>query len=254
MNSLGRLVFLILTILSMWTCGYAQRPAIAGKVIDKVTRRPVIDASVSLGPIRVNTDYKGDFVLWTIPHQEDTLRISSLTHDPLSFEIRPSDKLTSLTLELQPKSVVLDDVKIVVSPGYKADSLFTREQFAKIFNYDAPRVIEAFSLTTINVAMLFEALSKEKKLKVNLQQRLREDESYKMAQQRYSKRLVEQLTKLEGEALDSFYFDHQPSVDFILEANDYDIIQYIKKRYDEYKNTGKNWPLMFRLDLQTKNN
>src|SRR5690606_7552631 len=153
MNSLGRLVFLILTILSMWTCGYAQRPAIAGKVIDKVTRRPVIDASVSLGPIRVNTDYKGDFVLWTIPHQEDTLRISSLTHDPLSFEIRPSDKLTSLTLQLQPKSVVLDDVKIVLSPGYKADSLFTSAQLVKIFTIDSHRAIEPVSFTILNAAL-----------------------------------------------------------------------------------------------------
>lgn len=85
--------------------------------------------------------------------------------------------------------------------------------------------------------MLYEALSKEKKLKVRLQNRLREDEEYKMSQQRYSKRLVAQLTRLEGGELDRFYFDNEPPVDFTLEANDYDLIQHIKRRYEEYKNT-----------------
>jgi len=236
MNGPGKFLFLLVAMLSMVNCVYAQRPGIAGKVIDKATSRPVIDASVSLGPIRTKTDFKGDFVFWTTLHRQDTLSVSSLTHDSLEFIIHPSKTLTSLRIELQPKSVVLEDVKIVVSPGYEADSLLTRKQFERIFGYDAPRVIEAFSLTSINVAMLYEALSKEKRLKVNLQKRLLEDEKYKMAQHRYSKQMVEQLTKLEGEALDDFYFDHQPSVDFILEANDYDLIQYIKKRYEEYKN------------------
>jgi hypothetical protein len=230
-------MFALLVLLAGASSLYAQRPGVTGKVIDRSTRRPVIDASVSLGSIRVSTDHKGEFEIWTSLHQQDTLSVASLTHDSVVTIVRPGDNVRSLTIELPPRSVVLEDVRIVVSPGYKADSLITREQFAKIFNYDAPRVIEAFSLTSINVAMLYEALSKEKKLKVRLQNRLREDEEYKMSQQRYSKRLVAQLTRLEGEELDRFYFDNEPPVDFTLEANDYDLIQYIKRRYEEYKNT-----------------
>ncbi len=235
MNLVGKTFSVLFFLLFGVSALYAQRPAIAGKVVDITTRRPVIDASVSLGPVRVSTDYKGEFTIWTSLHSRDTVRVSSLTHDSVELIVVPGQDLRSLVFELPPKSVVLEDVRIVVSPGYEADSLITREQFEKIFNYDAPRVIEAFSITSINVAMLYEALSREKKLKVRLQKRLREDEKYKMAQQRYSKRLVEQLTKLEGEELDRFYFDIEPSVDFILEANDYDLIQYIKKKYDAYR-------------------
>ena len=190
---------------------------------------------VSLGSVTVNSDHTGKFKIWLpVLHSNDTLKVNAYNYLAVEMALIPSQPdLNNLKIFLIPQSVMLDDVKIFASPGYKTDSIQTREQFNKIFNYDAPRVIEAFNLTSINISILYEALSKEKKQKNNLQKRLVENEQYKYSTQKFSKELIKNITHLDGKELDDFYYQYMPTFDFLVEATDYEIIQYIKEKYNQ---------------------
>lgn len=236
------LVYLLINIYSPMTRP-RQSPLIEGYVIDKNTNKPVRDAVVSLGSVTVNSDHTGKFKIWLpVLASKDTLKVNAYSYLSLEMVLIPSQPdLNNLKIFLIPQSIMLDDVKIFASPSYKADSIQTREQFNKIFNYDAPKVIEAFNLTSINVSVLYEALSKEKKLKNNLQKQLVENEQYKYSTQKISKELIKSITKLDGKELDDFYYQYMPTFNFLYEATDYEIIRYIKEKYkQDLENKGNN--------------
>ena len=52
---------------------------------------------------------------------------------------------------------------------------------------------------------------------------------------RFSRELVRITTGLEGEALDNFLVRYRPSYDFVLRANHYQLISYIKSKYEFFK-------------------
>lgn len=52
---------------------------------------------------------------------------------------------------------------------------------------------------------------------------------------RFSKELVRVTTGLEGEALDNFMIRYRPSYDFVLHANHYQLVSYIKSKYEFFK-------------------
>lgn len=52
---------------------------------------------------------------------------------------------------------------------------------------------------------------------------------------RFSKELIRISTGLEGEALDNFWIRYRPSYEFVMHANHYQIVSYIKSKYEMFK-------------------
>ena len=55
-----------------------------------------------------------------------------------------------------------------------------------------------------------------------------------MISYRYTGSFVAGITNLEGEKLKDFMLQYRPSYQFVLEANDYSFISFIKSSYNRY--------------------
>lgn len=86
----------------------------------------------------------------------------------------------------------------------------------------------------LSINALYNLLSKEGKNARMLQKIIERDYRDAMIEYRFTKNLVNSVTGLSGSKLTDFKQQYKPGYYFILEANDYELIQYIKKSYQSY--------------------
>jgi hypothetical protein len=86
----------------------------------------------------------------------------------------------------------------------------------------------------LSITALYNLLSKEGKNARMLQKIIERDYRDAMIEYRFTKSLVNSVTGLSGVKLTDFKQQYKPGYYFILEANDYELIQYIKKSYQSY--------------------
>jgi hypothetical protein len=67
-----------------------------------------------------------------------------------------------------------------------------------------------------------------------LQKIIERDYRDAMIEYRYTRNLVTSVTGLYGAKLTDFKQQYKPGYYFILEANDYELIQFIRKSYESY--------------------
>lgn len=60
---------------------------------------------------------------------------------------------------------------------------------------------------------------------------------------RFSKELIRNVTGLEGEPLDNFMVRYRPTYTFVMQANHYDMVNYIKSKYEYFKHVPYLKPL-----------
>jgi hypothetical protein len=125
--------------------------------------------------------------------------------------------------------------------NYRQDSLQNREDYAKIFNYQKPKLKPmtpqygagmGFDLTEIINMFRF----RRNKSMASFQKRLLEQEQDNFIGHRYSKALVRRLTLLTGTELDSFMRIYRPSYTFTRFASDYDFQSWIKSAHVRFIN------------------
>jgi hypothetical protein len=149
-------------------------------------------------------------------------------YNPLGFDI-------SLHVNVQE----LQEVK-VRQRNYRLDSLLNRQEYAKIFNYQTPRLktvtpqygaAMGFDLQEIINAFRF----RRNRSMLAFQNRLLQEEREKFINHRYNKALVSRLTGLEGEERDQFMQYCRPGYEFTLASSDYDFQLWIKECFEKYK-------------------
>jgi hypothetical protein len=144
-------------------------------------------------------------------------------HDPLNFDI-------SLRLNI----AVLKGV--TVRPrSYRMDSIQNRIDYAKIFNYEKPKIQPVINGVGVGfdldeIIRMFQF--RKNKNTLAFQRRLLQQEEDKFIDHRFNKQLVKRLTNLSGEKLDSFMTIYRPSFLFCQVASDYDLGEYIKNCYE----------------------
>lgn len=93
----------------------------------------------------------------------------------------------------------------------------------------------------LGIDALWSILSKEGKNARYLQKIIERDYRDQMIDYRYSTRLVSSVTGLSGDKLRDFMEQYRPSYFMVLEANDYDLIEFIKISFKQYqKQPGAN--------------
>ena len=149
--------------------------------------------------------------------------------DPLHFDI-----------SLRINATVLRGV--TVKPrDYRLDSLQNRLDYAKVFNYQRPKLTPVigdaaagggvgFDLDAI--IQMFEFRKNRNMIK--FQERLIQQEHDKFIDHRFSKQLVRRLTSLPNEKLDTFMLIYRPSYQFTLLSTDYEFQSYIKRCYEHF--------------------
>ncbi len=116
-----------------------------------------------------------------------------------------------------------------------------REDYAKIFNYQKPKLKTVTPQYGAGVGFDLDEIVNMFRFKRNrslagFQKRLLEQEQEKFIDYRNSKALVRRLTLLTGNGLDSFIRLYRPSYTFTRFASDYDFQSWIKKAFVRFQN------------------
>jgi hypothetical protein len=169
--------------------------------------------------------------------ETDSIWFSYLGKPTIKFPVLKIATPHAFDISIQVSVQVLREVK-VQPRNYKLDSIRNRQDYAKIFNYQKPKLRP--TITGFGVGFdLQEVINmfrfRRNRSMASFQQRLLEEERKKAVDHRFNKALVRRLTLLDGNALDSFILAYRPSYTFTMSSSDYDFQQYIKVAFYRYK-------------------
>lgn len=86
----------------------------------------------------------------------------------------------------------------------------------------------------LSITALYNLLSKEGRNARQLQKIIERDYRDAMIEYRFTRNMVNRVTGLNGDKLTDFKQQYKPGYYFILQANDYELIEYIKQSYQRY--------------------
>jgi hypothetical protein len=242
-----------LVLLLLFITDLSSAQDLKGTIKDKRSGDILIGVSIKVASHSTYSDGYGKFTLSGIK-LGDTITFSSIGYSEEKYIVGNSN-LDNLVIYMEQTSILLDEVKINPLRNYKADSLKFREEFAKTFNYSKPKFKDIFitknyssnvpghpnqasnstaSLISVDVLSVISMLGKKRNPQSKLQQKLIKEEEDRYLDNTFSKRMVQNLTGLKGDSLQTFMQLYRPGIDTAKYMSDYDIILYIKKSYQEY--------------------
>lgn len=95
----------------------------------------------------------------------------------------------------------------------------------------------------LSITALYNLLSKEGRNARQLQKIIERDYRDAMIEYRFTRSLVNRVTGLNSERLTDFKQQYKPGYYFILQANDYELIEYIKQSYQRYLQNPSSYKL-----------
>ncbi|MDP4265300.1 MAG: hypothetical protein Q8941_22430 [Bacteroidota bacterium] len=168
---------------------------------------------------------------------KDSIWFSFLNKPTKKFPVAKINNPFSFDISLQINVPVLKEVRIRPR-NYRQDSLQNRQDYAKVFNYQKPKLSPTMSGMGVGFD-LDEIINmfrfKRNRSMLAFQRRLEAEEQEKFVDHRFSKALVRRLTQLTDTALDSFMVIYRPSYEFTLLTGDYDFQKYIKDAFERFK-------------------
>lgn len=217
----------------------AQEGKIEGIVYDRDTKQRV--ARVYIYNLRkhrgVYNNIKGEFFDTALPG--DTLVAATEGYRVDTITVKNPD---AVLFFIKRTSIYLREVQIL---GKRSDARSVYEQNKKDFNqiYRKGNADDLLTLGNssgtagagLSIDALWSLLSKEGKHARYLQEILERDYQDMMINYRFNAGLVKRSTGIPDSQLQDFMQQYKPSYYFILQANDYALISYIKYSYEKYK-------------------
>ncbi len=228
--------FIITVLLATGYEATAQTYTLRGMVYDSSRNYPLEAVSVlSTSGKGTVTNAEGYYEIEVT--EKDSVWFSYLNKPTIKFPVLKIYNPLSFDISLQVNVPTLKEVRIRPK-NYKQDSIQNRVDYAKIFNYQKPKLKPTingmgvgFDLDEIINMFRF----KRNRSLASFQRRLLLDEEDKFIDHRFNKALVRRLTLLESPELDSFMRLYRPSHTFTKMAGDYDFQYYIKTAFFRYK-------------------
>ncbi|MBK6826769.1 MAG: carboxypeptidase-like regulatory domain-containing protein [Chitinophagaceae bacterium] len=217
----------------------AQLYKVRGTVYDSSQHYPLEAVSVISTSGR-GTVTNSDGVYEIDVSATDSIFFSYLGKPTMKFPIATIQNILQFNISLHVSIPTLKEVKIRPR-NYRQDSIQNREDYAKVFNYQKPKLKTVAPQYGAGVGFDLDEIVNMFRFKrnrsiANFQKRLLQQEEDKFIDYRFSKSLVRRLTLLTGNELDSFMRLYRPSYTFTKFANDYDFQAYIKQAYLRYEN------------------
>jgi plasmid maintenance system killer protein len=217
---------------------FAQQYKIMGTVYDSSRNYPMESVSVlSTSGRGTMTNAEGHYEIEV--EETDSIWFSYLNKPTRKFPVQKIINPFEFDISIQVNVPLLKEVKIRPR-NYKLDSLQNRMDYAKIFNYQKPKlkvvtpqfgVGAGFDLDEIINMFRF----RRSRSMAAFQKRLLLEEHDKFVDHRFNKALVRRLTMLDGNELDSFMRVFRPSYMFTQLSGDYEFQQYIKTALYRFK-------------------
>jgi len=216
----------------------AQLYKVKGNVYDSSRAFPMQSVTVysSSGTV-TQTNAEGYYEIWVT--EKDSVWFSYLGKPTVKFPVAKISNPLEFDISLLVNVPVLTEVKIRPR-NYRFDSLQNRKDYAKIFNYEKPRLKTVTPQFGVGAGFDLQEMINMFRFRRNrsiasFKERLLDEERTKFVSHRFSKALVRRLTRLDGAELDSFMLIYRPSYVFTLAASDYDFQLYIKNAFERYK-------------------
>ncbi|WP_237739849.1 hypothetical protein [Pedobacter arcticus] len=179
--------------------------------VNNLTQREV-DHSGQRGDFTVKADL-GDLIVFTCPgYESDTLILENM---------RPKLVL------MRPSLIVLDEVIVSAKDIRKPEDV--RTAYSSAYSYASTNV---FSLD--GKVSLVNAFSKQSKEKRAFQKFMDSELNEKLIDQKFSKPLVTQLTKIRGQLLEDFMSYYRPTYSQVQAMDDVELRTYIVNSYNSY--------------------
>ncbi|MCY7309382.1 MAG: carboxypeptidase-like regulatory domain-containing protein [Chitinophagaceae bacterium] len=235
--------FIITALLVAGFSATAQTYTIRGAVYDSSRNYPLEAVSV-LSSSGKGTVTNADGVYKIEVTEKDSIWFSYLNKPTKKFAVLKIANPLGFDISLQVNVPTLKEVKIRPR-NYKQDSVQNRVDYAKIFNYQKPKIKPTmngmgvgFDLDEIINMFRF----KRNRSLASFQRRLLLEEEDKFIAHRFNKALVRRLTLLESPELDSFMLLYRPSHTFTKMAGDYEFLYYIKTAFFRFKKGFRPMP------------
>lgn len=171
--------------------------------------------------------------------ERDSIWFSYLNKATVKFPVMKISNPMQFDISLQVNVPVMKEVKILPK-NYRLDSLRNRQDYAKIFNYEKPKLKTvtpqygtAVGFDLDEIINMFRV--RRNRSMASFQRRLLLEEQDKYVDFRFNKALVRRLTLLDGTELDSFMRVFRPSYTFTKLAGDYEFRLYIKQALYRFK-------------------
>ena len=230
------IALLIVAFIAGLTATHAQLYKVRGFVYDSSRNYPLEAVSV-LSTSGHGTITNADGFYEIEVTEADSIWFSYLNKPTVKFPVLKMVTPLSFDISLQVNVPTLKEVK-VRPKYYKQDSIQNRLDYAKIFNYQKPKLKPTISGTGVGFD-LDEIINmfrfQRNRSMASFQRRLLLDEQDKFIDHRFNKALVRRLTLLEGEELDSFMRLYRPSYTFTKVAGEYDFQYYIKTAFFRFR-------------------
>ncbi len=226
-------------LLILSTAGHAQTYKIKGTVYDSSHLNPLEAVSVlctcGTGTI---TNSDGNYEISV--GEKDSIWFSYLNKPTVKFPVLKIYNTLAFDISLKVSVTVLKEVK-VRPRNYRQDSLQNRADYAKVFNYQKPKIRgltpeygQGAGFDLDNIIQMFHF--RQNRSMLAFQRRLLEEEHDKFIDHRFNKALVRRLTQADSTNLEKFMLLYRPSYEFSLWASDYDFQEYIKTAYSNFLN------------------
>jgi hypothetical protein len=230
--------FVAFFLLAVTFTASAQTYKIRGMVYDSSRNYPLEAVSV-LSSSGHGTITNSDGFYEIEVTETDSIWFSYLNKATVKFPVLKITNTLSFDISILVSVPTLREVKIRPH-NYRQDSIQNRIDYAKIFNYEKPKLKPqtpqygagmGFDLDEIINMFRF----KRNRSMASFQKRLLFQEEDKFIDHRFNKALVRRLTLLEGNELDSFMRIYRPSYTFTKFAGEYDFQYYIKEAFYRFK-------------------
>lgn len=169
--------------------------------------------------------------------EKDSIWFSYLNKSTIKYPVLKILNPFEFDISIQINVPVLREVK-VRPRNYRQDSIQNRIDYAKVFNYQKPKLKP--TMTGMGVGFDLDEIINMFRFRRNrsmasFKERLLAQERESFVGHRFTKALVRRLTLLDSTALDSFMRIFRPSYLFTKIASDYDFQQYIRESFARFQ-------------------
>jgi len=239
-NAIVKIAYIIFLLFSSLPGSAQER--IEGIVFDKDTKQRVGRVLVTniTTSTSVYNNTRGEFGLGLKQGDQLVFQKENYIADTIVYA---GEKV--LVVNLKRASIYIDPVTVVAR---KTPEEILNQR--KIDYNKAYRLADPGSLLSVgqngaglSIDAVYNFFSKEGKNARRLTKYFQREYEDNIVDLRFSKELIRNVTGLEGEPLDNFMVRYRPSYAFVMQANHYELVHYIKSKYEFFKHVPYIKPL-----------
>ncbi len=226
---------IVLSMLLLFLCGpiYSQQK-VEGLIFDKDTKQRigrVLMINKTSGA-NVFNNSRGEFALAMQRGDQIIAQKEHYFSDTLTYQ---GEKV--LIFNLKKTSIYIDPVTVVARKTPEQILSDRRRDYDKAYKLADPGSYLSVGPTGagLSINAIYSLFSKEAKNARRLTKYFQKEYEENIVDIRFSKELVKGVTGLEGEPLDNFMVRYRPSYDFVSLATHYQMVSYIKSKYEYFK-------------------